>query len=121
MSRPASLPGSVPSAEIGRTVLARVCLSVEDGDGHAAVVIERRTHDEDLARRWCLRTLAARPESSTVSEIEVVVESWARRRPWDAKSHRPMSESVQVGILLASGEVRWSSPQTTSVRSGLRG
>lgn len=111
---------TAPSTAIGTTALGRLQMRVPEDDGYEDVIVERRWPDMASARTWCERTVGRTPPGTSVLEIQVFQESWRHARSWETTRTRPLAEVLQIGVVDASGFVRWAEPRDMSPRTGSR-
>lgn len=111
---------SAPATGIGTTALGRLQLRVLEDDGYEDVVIERRWPDMASARTWCERAVTRADEGTTVLEIQVFGESWSHAKSWETTAHHPVAETLQLGMVSTTGQVRWASPRSMSPHTGAR-
>ena len=111
---------SAPATGLGTTALGRLQMRVPEEDGFEEVVIERRWPDMAAARSWCERVVNRAVAGSTVLEIQVFGESWAHSKSWETTQHHPVADTLQLGMVSADGELRWSTPRSMSPHGGAR-
>lgn len=114
------VPQTTPRGSVGSTALGRLQLRVPEAGGHEEVVVERRWPDLSAARQWCERTIARAVAGTQVLEIQVFGETWWHARSWEDEQHRAVPEVLQLGLLDASGSVRWAEPRSMSPHVGDR-
>ena len=110
----------VAGASIGTTALGRLQLRVPEDDGFEDVMVERRWPDPSSARAWCERTVARAAAGTVVVEVQVFEESWQHARSWETTQHHPVAETLQLGVVVDHGHLRWTEPRPMSPRAGSR-
>lgn len=110
----------VPQTGIGTTALGRLQMRVPEDDGFEEVVVERRWPDMASARTWCERTVLRASLDTTILEIQVFEEKWAHPKSWETTKVRPIAEQLQLGMVTATGRIRWAEPRVMTPRAGAR-
>ena len=105
---------------VGSTALGRLQMRVPQEDGYEDVVVERRWPDPAAARAWCERTVQRAVRGTVVLEIEVFEETWRHPRSWETTRPHPVAASLQIGVAVADGTVRWSRAQHLLPDAGAR-
>lgn len=105
---------------IGTTALGRLQMRVPEDDGYEEVIVERRWPDMVAARAWCERLVRRAVPGTTILEIQVFEESWRHAKSWETTKTRPQAEVLQLGVVNASGHVRWSEPRAMTPRAATR-
>jgi hypothetical protein len=105
---------------IGTTALGRLQMRVPEDDGYEEIIVERRWTDMVAARAWCERTVRRAAPGTTILEIQVFQESWQHAKSWETTKSRPHADVLQLGVVNATGYVRWAEPRPMSPRAGSR-
>ena len=110
----------IPQTGIGTTALGRLQMRVPEDDGFEEVVVERRWPDMASARTWCERTVLRASLGTTILEIQVFEERWEHPKSWETTKTRPIAERLQLGVVNATGRIRWAEPRPMTPRAGAR-
>lgn len=119
-STPVDPASAQVTTALGSTALGRLQLRVAEDDGYEDVVVERRWPDPASARAWCERTVQRAAPGTVILEVEVFTETWRHPRSWETTRPHPVASSLQIGVAVADGTVRWSRAQLLLPDAGAR-